>query len=817
MIFKKTISAVAIFLSLAAQAPIAYAGYFSDVATVNRYYTAIEFLAKNGFVQGYPDGTFQPDRPVNRAEFLKLAMIVSGTSLDAYTSTSFTDVDENAWYAPYVRKALAQGWVQGYGDGTFKPEQGVTKAEGIKMVAEVQGWELSVPTESPYNDTSGSAWYTKYISFAKENGLLEETGSYFIPEAVLSRGKVSDILYRTNIKGFAEGSPIASGTTATETDFKPVGYSTVETTFFDDIKLNETMPNTFYLNEVYYLKGQILKGSYSSVFAFLAPENETNPKDFKNYSGEISGSSFTIPIIFREPGNYRLGVILGTSGESNVTDISVLPELPAAVSDETAEAPTNVKIYFDDGKTTVGWNDGDDGITRITFTQTGKSRTYIFRQDISSFDLDYPDFNSFTAGATKFTAEHAPVESIMPLRITGDFASSESHSFDAIRHDYCMNDTDKLTIVNLPEKFSTIQKLHFTGTNAVNILQKAAIIRPDGKVDTTDLSSTSPTGTFYGSDIIKMGGNFTLNYSPSSKGTYIVEINTQDGEALLNCPVYYTTGIPLIPDFFDMNGHTEKDPKSDIGALRTKLLGYINNERQKMGAEKVTIDASLNNLAQAHSEDMVERNFFGHINPDGKSPDDRRIAAKITTSVGENLADAPTLLYAHSGLMRSAIHRTNIIDPDWTRVGIGIAWDSSGQMLITEEFSTSPISETDILNIETEILKDINSARSSAGLLLMEKDNSLYNVAKEWSTKMVTQNFFDFSSPSGETLISMVQDAVPSKDVEAILVQASSADSLTEKILDGDDPTTASWRKVGIGIKLDSVGKFSATLLFTTY
>jgi uncharacterized protein YkwD len=820
MKLKKTLSTIVFFHLLLTQIPLTLAGSFSDVVSVNRYYAAIEYLAQNGFVHGYPDGTFQPDRPVNRAEFLKLAMDISGTTLDTDTATGFTDVKESAWYAPYVRKAVAEGWIQGYGDATFKPEQGVTKAEGIKMLAEVQSWQTTPPTATPFNDTAISAWYTRYIAYAKDHKFLDDTGSNFIPDATLLRGKVSGILYRTYLAGYGKSSSSVTGGTVTPapttTNFTPVTFNAAPTDFFDNIKLNEQLPNVFYLNEVYYLKGKT-PGNYSDIFAFLAPIKESDPKNFINYPGQTNGNSFTIPIIFRKPGNYRLGIITGTTGESKVIDISVLASLPAAPSTKNTTAPTTSRISFKDGKTSITWNNNANNIIRLVIWQSTKTKTFLFRQNVTDFDLDYTDFGDFSKAKTSYMLESALVGSMTTLTLKTGFADSTTNSFDAINHDSCQIDPAELNIDNLPEIYSTVQPLRFNGSAKTDLMQNAAVIRPDGKVDTVNMHTTDETGTYYGSNTIKSGGNFSFDYSPSAKGTYIVEINTQDGEAALNCPVYYTTGIPLIPDFFDLNQHVDRGTKGDIATLRTQLLGLINGERQKIGAGKVVLDSSLNTLAQAQSDDMVTRNFFAHVNPDGKSPDDRRLAMNIPTPVGENLADAPTLLYAHYGLMRSAIHRTNVIDQDWTRVGIGIAWDKDMQVFVTEEFSTSPLNETDILNLENEVIAQINKKRSLNKIRLIEKDIQLSTVATNWSTKMTGQNFFDFSSPSGETLISLVQNAVPSKNAGAILVQAPSKDKLIEKIIAGNDATNAGWNKLGIGIKLDNEGNMIGTLIYTTY
>ncbi|MDD5469564.1 MAG: S-layer homology domain-containing protein [Candidatus Peribacteraceae bacterium] len=103
-------------------------------------YTAVRY----GIVQGYDDGTFRPDAPVNRVEALKILMATANLPAveDEYSLPSFADVPEDAWFSPYVRRALAYVLVSGYTDASdtsaqtmlFRPEQPITRAEAAKII-----------------------------------------------------------------------------------------------------------------------------------------------------------------------------------------------------------------------------------------------------------------------------------------------------------------------------------------------------------------------------------------------------------------------------------------------------------------------------------------------------------------------------------------------------------------------------------------------------------------------------------------------------------------------------------------------------------
>ncbi len=99
-----------------------------------------------------------------------------------------------------------------------------------------------------------------------------------------------------------------------------------------------------------------------------------------------------------------------------------------------------------------------------------------------------------------------------------------------------------------------------------------------------------------------------------------------------------------------------------IDGLRTGLINLINQKRAVWGKASLVIDSVLNSLAQGHSNDMVVRNFFGHVNPDGDGPQQRATKANITYGVGENIAMNLDLADGHNQLCRSPGHLANIVN-----------------------------------------------------------------------------------------------------------------------------------------------------------
>lgn len=132
---------------------------------------------------------------------------------------------------------------------------------------------------------------------------------------------------------------------------------------------------------------------------------------------------------------------------------------------------------------------------------------------------------------------------------------------------------------------------------------------------------------------------------------------------------------------------TLKDSRP-LPALEAQMLEFVNRERLAAGLKPLVMNADLTEVARAHSSDMLARGYFSHHSPEGKSAFDRMRAAKITFRLaGENLAFAPTLKLAHTGLMNSPGHRANILRPQFGKVGIGIIDAGRRGIMVTQQFS----------------------------------------------------------------------------------------------------------------------------------
>ncbi|OGO77519.1 MAG: hypothetical protein A2Y23_07545 [Clostridiales bacterium GWB2_37_7] len=118
-----------------------------------------------------------------------------------------------------------------------------------------------------------------------------------------------------------------------------------------------------------------------------------------------------------------------------------------------------------------------------------------------------------------------------------------------------------------------------------------------------------------------------------------------------------------------------------------RILKLINAERAKVGAQPLRIDHSLSMLASIKSQDMVEKKYFSHHSPTYGSPFDMMKSQGIYyIYAGENLAIDKHADNAHTALMNSKAHRDNILNPSFTKIGIGIVPKDNGSYVYTQLF-----------------------------------------------------------------------------------------------------------------------------------
>lgn len=171
---------------------------FSDVPTDHPSSDAIFYVRSAGIVQGYEDGTFRPDATINRAEFVKI-LVGAATAEDGPVCkiAPFTDVDQTAWYAASAHTARCHGIVEGHPDGSFKPANPINFAEAAKILA--KAFQLDLVTTVPACETSECPWYRDYVLMLEAKDAIPTSISSF--DQNITRGEMAEMIYRLRMGG----------------------------------------------------------------------------------------------------------------------------------------------------------------------------------------------------------------------------------------------------------------------------------------------------------------------------------------------------------------------------------------------------------------------------------------------------------------------------------------------------------------------------------------------------------------------------------------------------------------------------------------
>ncbi|MCF7845732.1 MAG: S-layer homology domain-containing protein [Candidatus Peribacteraceae bacterium] len=163
---------------------------FDDVTADQPFFFAINFVASENIANGYDNGEFRPEAEINRAEFTKiLTQTRFADELSQYeppTESCFSDVALEAWYAPFVCFAKANGIISGYSDGTFRPADSVNLAEAVTIL--INTFDFSI------DEDSAAEWFAPFIEKAQKLDILPS--DFGEANDKLTRGKMAELVMR---------------------------------------------------------------------------------------------------------------------------------------------------------------------------------------------------------------------------------------------------------------------------------------------------------------------------------------------------------------------------------------------------------------------------------------------------------------------------------------------------------------------------------------------------------------------------------------------------------------------------------------------
>lgn len=160
---------------------------------------AVDYLVEKGAIQGYPDGTFQPSNAITRAEAAAILAESLGLEIDENAKASFGDT-QNHWASATLKALEAQkpGVINGYVDGSFKPNNNITRQEMAKMIVEAYDFELNEERQTSFSDNTG--WGAKFVNILSSLRVVEGVApGKFDPNANVTRAQTAVFVHRATV------------------------------------------------------------------------------------------------------------------------------------------------------------------------------------------------------------------------------------------------------------------------------------------------------------------------------------------------------------------------------------------------------------------------------------------------------------------------------------------------------------------------------------------------------------------------------------------------------------------------------------------
>lgn len=179
---------------------------FNDVPPQDDHYLAITYLQENGIVTGYEKGTlFKPDELLTRAQALRILigssplrdqLPAAEASISKGASIPLHDVQPSDWVAPYVIVGTKNGVIQGTADGKLEGSRNVTTAEFIKMLLELNKFDLTPWEDQELFVDVPDDWSKPYMNYAGKAGIVQPSSDNKVyPSQILRRRDVAQMMY----------------------------------------------------------------------------------------------------------------------------------------------------------------------------------------------------------------------------------------------------------------------------------------------------------------------------------------------------------------------------------------------------------------------------------------------------------------------------------------------------------------------------------------------------------------------------------------------------------------------------------------------
>ncbi len=824
---------------------------FNDVLEKD-WFSEFVITAKNlGIIKGNPDGKFSPARNVNLAETLKIAIISAWIQInqDEHPDIKpYADVQVTDWFSPFFKYAKEQKLLSVSSNNIY-PASNITRAEIAEIIFRLREsikkenenknhaifYSETAPTLSSgeiYNKHELTAAHREFEIWTqiKVKNLLNN-------KSIIVRINNSNINNpKTTIKlsksAFDLISPLSKNFIPVEiSKIKEINDNELITKndcnwpnnkdylnknfFFNDkeninIKLKNAIPTIFIENEIITIEWTIENSNNTVITAFIIEWDKKT-----TFKSEInSDNSFFIQVNSGDVGKKQLSIIPGKWWTNYIWEIEVKSitcdkDLP----DNKNSQANDYDISIINNELKLKWNNNNSELSKINFIQNDIKIIKYISKNINEWTINLKEFKNLSLGNFQLSIDTATSSGWTVLQRNSKWKIWEIKQLLAGEHNYSLIDKSLIEIQEINNTFGFGGYINIKGRTKSNILPEIIIITPSGKILSKPISYEGELEQGkYQDKVIPKLKSFNFSYKPLEHGTYIFEINNENWSAIINTPIYESDTTPIIPDYHDLKtSYSIKDINLDINAFSSKIINLINNDRISSNLEVLVLDQKLTKLAQDKADIMNKENYLSHWDKEWREINEIRINYWIKTSISENLAREINVKTAHFWLMRSWLHRQNILNKNSTRLWLGFAINPEKWIIVVELFSTNPIEDDNLPSLREDLLDKINTQRTK----FFTPSATLTAVAQNWSNKMSEEQFFDFKDINNESLTNEVRNAWVLKTVWSFIIGNASWDKLVESILNNLQIMEIQWQKIWIGINQDIDGIIKSTILYS--
>jgi len=820
---------------------------FKDTSKDAWYFKYIAAAQSLWIVNWYSDWTFKPSNTVNLAESLKMLLESNAIKYDKNPSESpYFDVPKNSWFSWYFDYAKKNNLLDLPKNWKINPWKNINRAEFSEIIYRflenkktiAQNQELAIPffrweewkeTKSweiyqPNKLIAWIDWYNFWANLIVTN--IDTWKSVIVkvadkwPEMPDKKIKLSTKAFNAITNWLSKILNVKIEEVKAETDipkeiFKktdsckyPSGKWKIKKDFFDNVKLSNEIEKNFRENEIYNISWKLMNWS-KNVLIFI--KNSDWSKD-RFLGNAWSDWFFSMDINMWKKWDKQIWIIAWNWGSSYLADITVYEvNCDKKFAKKYDIKPTNLNFKIKDNQTYLKWTWTWD-IIRAVFIQWDKKIIKFINKEDNYLKIDPKWFKNFSEWEMMWQIWLTSSLSWNIFDQDVDWNVSKTKKTQIIKHFYWEYDKNKIEMFWLESTYIFWWNIKIAWRLKSEIRTNAEIILPNWQTKQILIhSNKQKIKNANWVEIYPVLSKFYFNFTPTQNWTQIIEINHISWIAAFNYPIYEDWYMPILPDFRDLMSYNYSDLKIDSVKYQAELLSMINKDRTELWLNRLILAPELTLLAQDKANDMAKNNYISHWDKNWKTLNDTRFSYWIKMWVWENIATSQNLEYAHLWLMRSAGHRANILDKDWTRVWLWFSKWKNWELIVDEAFSASPILNSNIDKMRLDITDRINQKREK----YLTPNTILHALAQNWTDKMVEENFFNFVNKKWENLNDSIKNAGLTTTVWSFMMANTSYKDLFKELDKNERIHDNVWKKIWVWIRQGDDWVIKMLLIYT--